>query len=461
MKGATKVFRFIGWSILGIIGALIFFILSAIKPINRTNYQEKDFYIKMQENLAQLKGVNIPPAQHNFTVGFAKENITPSYATSMAGSGMRKFQFENVHDSIYVRAIVIGNGSETVSLVSVDLLIVPPAVTKLLEEKLPSIGFSLNNSYLSATHTHSSIGNWGERLAGSFYAGPYDDVLVQFIADKIIACIDAADKNKVRSSLKEGVIPVSDLLYNRLARESGKIDSLMRLIEVDRVDGKRLILTTFTGHPTCDKSSSRNVSRDYPGVLVDKLEQGGYTFAMFMAGAVGSHSCEGPPRGEERINFVGERLATLTFQQKDSLKPISDSTMIMVRVPLSLGKPQMRITKDWCIRPWLFKSAFGLYPSSLTALRIGNVVMLGTPCDFSGELTTSLDSVAARHNLKAMVTSFNGSYMGYVTLDKHYDIDHYETRIMNWYGTGNGAYLSECLMTMLDVVSDKAVNSHQ
>ena len=458
MKGATKVFRFIGWSILGIIGALILFILFSVKRIDRIHYREKDFYARMQENLAQLKELKIRPAQHKFTVGFARENVTPSYTTSMAGSGMRKLHFENVNDSIYVRALVISNGTETVSLVSVDLLIVPPSVTKVLEEKLPSIGFDLNNTYLSATHTHSSIGNWGERLAGSIYSGPYDDVLVHFVADKIIACIDAANKNQVTSSLKEGVIPVSNLLYNRLARASGKIDSLMRLIEVDRADGKRLILTTFTGHPTCDKSSSLNVSRDYPGVLVDKLEQGGYTFAMFMAGAVGSHSCEGPPRGEERVNFVGDRLARLTLHQRDSLKPIIDSTLIMVRVPLSLGKPQMRISKDWSIRQWLFKSAFGMYPSTLTALRIGNVVMLGTPCDFSGELTTPLDSVAARHGLKVLVTSFNGSYIGYITPDKHYDIDHYETRIMNWYGPGNGAYLSECLMTMLKAVNEGTAN---
>ena len=78
--------------------------------------------------------------------------------------------------------------------------------------------------------------------------------------------------------------------------------------------------------------------------------------------------------------------------------------------------------------------------------------MLGTPCDFSGELMPPIDSAASRVGLRVMVTSFNGAYIGYITLDKHYDIDHYETRVMNWYGPGNGAYLSECLMEMIEAI---------
>jgi len=455
MKRAVKILKFIGWFLLGIIGMLILFISFSIKPIDRTSYKQKDFFSIMQKNLDQLHEVVIPQPIHNFTVGFATENITPSYHTSMAGSGLRRIRFENVRDSINVRTMVISNGKETVSLVSLDMLIVPPAITSLLEEKLPSIGFSLDNTYLSATHTHSSIGNWGEHLAGRLYSGAYDDSLVHFVVNKILQSIASANQTKIKSSLKAGFIPVAGLVYNRLADEAGKIDSLMRIIEVNRMDGKQLILTTFTGHPTCDRSSSLNISRDYPGVLVDKLEEQGYSFAMFMAGAVGSHACKGPDRGDARINFVGGRLASLVMERTDSLKPIRDSVLAMIRIPLVMGEPQMKISKDWCVRPWLFRSAFGSYPSSsLTALRIGNLVMLGTPCDFSGELMEPIDSMAAQHNLTAMVTSFNGGYIGYITLDKHYDIDHYETRVMNWYGPGNGAYLSECLMKMLDAISE-------
>lgn len=447
-----KAFRILGWFIISLVVLLVIFLLFSVKGIDRTPYDQQGFYKKMLENIDGLDSISIPTSSHGFLAGYGKENITPPYPTSMAGSGPRKLKFEDVHDSIFVRTMVIDNGAVEVALVSLDLLIVPPSISTLLKEKLPVIGFNLSNTYLSATHTHSSIGNWGEHLAGRIYSGPFDDDLVQFVCDKIIQSILLAKKNKVPSVLKEGTIPVSGVLYNRLAHEAGTIDSLMRVIEVERSDGKKLLLTTFTGHPTCDKSSSKNISRDYPGVLVDQLEDQGYSFAMFMAGAVGSHGCRGPERGEPRINFVADNLFTAFNNYKDSLKNIEDSTLIMVRVPLELGQPQLRLTKNLCIRPWLFNSVFGTYPAYLTALRIGDVIMLGTPCDYSGELTAPVDAAAKRLGMQAMVTSFNGDYIGYITLDKHYDMDHYETRIMNWYGPGNGAYLSECLVKMVETV---------
>jgi len=81
--------------------------------------------------------------------------------------------------------------------------------------------------------------------------------------------------------------------------------------------------------------------------------------------------------------------------------------------------------------------------------------MLGTPSDFSGEFNYQLDTLAEQHHLQAMVTSFNGGYIGYVTPLKYYDVDHYETRLMNWYGPGTGEYMTECLDKMIVSVSDQ------
>ena len=45
---------------------------------------------------------------------------------------------------------------------------------------------------------------------------------------------------------------------------------------------------------------------------------------------------------------------------------------------------------------------------------------------------------------------WNGKrYMGYITPDKYYDVDHYETQLMNWYGPGNGAYMNKCIEQLI------------
>ena len=87
----------------------------------------------------------------------------------------------------------------------------------------------------------------------------------------------------------------------------------------------------------------------------------------------------------------------------------------------------------------------------IKVLRIGDILLVGTPCDFSGELVEALDSQAREKGLSLMITSFNGGYMGYVTKDQWYDENLYETRTMNWYGPYNGAYFSELISGIIEL----------
>ena len=230
---------------------------------------------------------------------------------------------------------------------------------------------------------------------------------------------------------------------------------LLRVVEVHRSDSSKLILMSHTAHATCLFSKDLQLSRDYPGKLVDTMEQQGYAFAMFMAGAVGSHGCKPPEFGWNCIDYMANEISSQFMASRNNLHTVHDSTLVMNRVLLTLPKSQAKISMNWGIRPWLFRSALGEFPVYLNALRLGDVVMLGTPCDFSGEFNSQLDVTAQQHHLETMVTSFNGGYIGYVTPLQYYDIDHHETRLMNWYGPGTGEYMVECLDKMIVSVSDR------
>jgi hypothetical protein len=146
---------------------------------------------------------------------------------------------------------------------------------------------------------------------------------------------------------------------------------------------------------------------------------------------------------------MGEIVANKFIHSSDK-KIVTDSSLVMARVNLLLPEPQVKIQPNWKIRGFMFETLFGQYPSYLTALRIGDMVLLGAPCDFSGEFDVKLDSIAAAHQKSMMVTSFNGGYIGYVTPEKYYDIDHYETQLMNWYPPGTGEYITNCLAELLE-----------
>jgi hypothetical protein len=84
-------------------------------------------------------------------------------------------------------------------------------------------------------------------------------------------------------------------------------------------------------------------------------------------------------------------------------------------------------------------NVFGEYPAEMKVFQLGNTIFVGTPCDYSGELMPEVLKTAKAQHLNLIVTSFDGSYVGYITEDNHYDLNKYETRVMNWYDlrTGN------------------------
>lgn len=448
-----RFFRFLLYLVGAILILIVVFFLITIIPVDRTPYQHTDFYKAMSRRLDSLKSNPPSLSAGTFSVGYNVTNLTPSFPVATAGYGNRRGRhFTAVHDSIYVRSIVIANGKERVAIVSADLLIIPPAVTILLKEKLKTIGFTIDNTYLNATHTHNSIGNWGKGAAGIIY-GSYSDDVVEFIAEKIVRSVAEASSVTKRSVLRYGAIAVPNAVRHRIDAINGKVDDLLRVIEITREDSSRLAVVSFNAHPTCLYSKDLELSRDYPGELVDDIEQTGYDFAMFLSGAVGSHGCNPPEYGKPCIDWMANELSLKFNEVTPSLIEASDSTLGMLRVPLALGEPQIKISRDWRLRPWVFRSAFGEYQPYLTALRLGPVVLLGTPCDFSGELRQKIDAIADSNGTNAIITSFNGHYIGYITNDQYYDSAHYETRLMNWYGPGNGAYVSDAMARLTEVIA--------
>ncbi len=451
---AKRILRFFLVLVLSVVAALLVFVVISVAPVNRTPIEEFSAYQEMTARLDSLDSLSIPKAKHYFSVGFAKENLTPKIPTTTAGYAKRKGKlYPSVRDSIYVRALVIDNGVRKVAIVSADLLIIPPTVTEKLEAKLNRIGFSLENTYLGATHSHNSIGNWGEGAARFLY-GAYDETVVNLIADKIVLAVKNASQNTLPSKLLTGAIPVPNAVDNRLI-DGGPEDSLMRVIQVHRADSSKLLLMTYTAHATCLFSKDLELSRDYPGKLVDTIEASGYDFAMFMAGSVGSHGCNSPDMGEVCIDWMANEVSTRFLAQRSTLHPVQDSTLFMVRVGLPLSDPQVKVLPEWKVRSWLFRSAFGEYPVYLTGLRLGEVVFLGIPADFSGEFNPALDSVATKNGVAIIPTSFNGGYIGYLTPRFRYEENHYETQLVNWYAPGTGEYVEQSLAKILKALSRK------
>ena len=438
--------------ILALFGVIIFLASITIQPVDRTHFLESDYYQIASSRLDSIKTNFNSITNSHLNVGWAKVNITPKSPTPLSGYGNRKGAISiGVHDSLFARCFVFNNNNESIAFITLDALLVPPAVTLQLLERLPSIGYDLNHVYLTATHTHSSMGAWGNSYIGELFAGEFDQNIVNQLSTNIINAIQKAEKNISHASIGYAKYEASELVTNRLVGNKGIIDSCFRVVKIQKQNGETALLTTFAAHATCLSSDEMKYARDYPGQLVDSLESlSGINFAAFAAGGVGSHRPESGGFGQhDRTRWLASSLKQKVNHESIPLNQTNPINMSLMDVPLR--NAHWRFSESWRFRPWVFNWLSEESFHFITALRIGNIVFTGTPCDFSGELISEIENGVDK-NVNLLVTSFNGGYIGYITKDCWYDLKEYETFMMNWFGPNNGQYFVQLIQELVNII---------
>jgi neutral ceramidase len=420
--------------------------IALIDRVDKTPLKEAEYYHQMME---QVDTLQYQEDSLRIVAGWAKANITPSQPLQIASYGLRR-DFDGVHDSLFVRTFVFKSIKKKCALITMDLLIVPPSVAAKALPLLEKEGFGRDEVYFSATHSHNAAGGWAEGAGGRFLAGTFEEDYVQFIADKIIEAIKNAEGSTAPIEVGFGKIEASKQVANRLI-DGGKTDPYLRILKLKKNNGENAMIISYSAHPTCLAKKINYISCDYPGFLVDSLERRKETdFAAFFAGAVGSMK----PGETGTADF--EKAITIADSLEEKVSAISNSIdlekpkeLLSDFIPLYARSAHLRLSEDFRIRPWVFNWLLGEQSPGISVFKIANNVMIGTPCDFSGELMTPLDSLAKTKNLNLQITSFNGAYLGYITPDQYYNLVKNETREMNWFGPFNGAYFSELIAKIL------------
>ena len=357
-----------------------------------------------------------------------------------------------VYDSIFVRTMVFQSGERKAALVTTDLLINHPELSILLDSILETYEWDFQEVFLTATHTHSSIGSWAPGLVGNLFAGDYNPEVVKWLAEKIINSLIMAEGNLSTAAIGYGALSVPNLVENRLVGEKGKIDPWLKVLIWEAAEESG-VHSFYSAHATCLDHNWTKVSGDYPARLLSKVNA---NYKGFSAGPVGSMR---PAVADDKQLDFADRIADGLREQISLLQMLGpkldhETDLLVFKIPLELRPPNLKISGNLTLRPWLVRKVMGEYPSDISVLSIGNILMIGLPGDFSGELALPLYQYAQRKGLNLILTSFNGGYIGYIPDDRWYDLNAYETRTMSWHGHDNGAFFSEVIRKTIDIVSN-------
>jgi len=396
-----------------------------------------------KEALPNISTANQNQVDSILKIGFSKENLVPNYPIKIAGYGLKRQEFEGVNDSIFVRTLFFKNNFTKGVVITYDLLIVAPIIADKVTSELSKLG--IENVFFSASHTHSSIGGYGENIVGKLALGGYNKVLVDEIVEKTIHSVIRSQNKLQKVSSITSDKRAFNKVKNRLNDERD-VEQLFRSIYINTEDDKQIRLMSANVHPTIVSHSAVNLSNDYPGALCNKSKS---TFNMFLAGTMGSLTpiIHKGKTGFDKAQNYANYLLESKIVDSGSITP---NNLIFNRIALKKPKLGLSITESIQMRSWVFNLLFGDAKSYISTLKIGSLLMIGLPVELSGDYYEKLDQTAAEKGLKLFLTTFNGTYLGYAPPSEYFHINHRETRETNWLGKYGGDYFSEVIQIIIE-----------
>ena len=413
-----------------------------------TPYQEQVYYGKAIEGIGHLD--RIESSRNVVRAGWAKENITPKNDIILIGYS-RKVEVSEVRDSLFVRSLIFEKDGEQCAVLSFDLLLCHASIADGIREKAKLELPEIDHFFFSCSHTHNGTGGWGKSLAGKFLLGSFDDEIAEHIIGQSILSLKKAIGSLRQVELSYNEINCQSMVTHRIWREGGETDPFLRVLKMTSNDGETAYLHSFAAHPTCINPKEEFISADYPGALNATLEESDSVgFSIFLAGAMASHKPVLPNVNYEFMTLYGKSLADSILLNDDGFKTLKKKGFGYRKLEVPMAKAQLKVWPGYAVRSWLFNSLFGDIRPSLDLLQIGELCIVGTPADFSGELYSDIKNGIKSDSVELMICGFNGEYIGYVIHDDYYLWDQFEARDMSWFGPYQGAYFTELISGMVN-----------
>ncbi len=287
-----------------------------------------------------------------FTVGAAALPITPLpqhlegrlYLGGYDGYLGRPAQ--GVHDELFARALVLGDGDSTVALLVLDLVGMSNLhIARIRRAAARRLEIPEAAVLVACTHSHASPdlqGLWG---------GVSPEYAAHLRRQALRAVLQAAADRR-EASLHAATVRVEGRTVNR--RGWPHTDDTMTVLQA-RDGGKNAIATlvNFAAHPTVTQEENVHISRDFPGALVDSLEAHAGGVGLFVNADQGDAN-PNVSGGFAEMQAYGEALAQLSAEAlKKAAKLEPPLTVASRRLDVPLANPRLRLPPGLILRGML------------------------------------------------------------------------------------------------------------
>jgi hypothetical protein len=391
-------------------------------------------------------GQSKPPV---LEAGAARVDITP------AVEEMPK-PFDKINDHIYVRALVLDNGSQRAVLVIAEVPTIRAEIAADLTKRIAEAAHApVENVLLGSTHTHNSIrldsNGIGLLLPGSTQFSEH------VVADSLKAVKEAlANLQPARVGYSTGsaaLIGNRNLWSNQQHRYlegvdrtgTEPIDRRLGVLKVETLDGKPLaFLLNYGIEPVIAMALQNEISGDVPGAASRYIEDryNGQTVALFIIGSAGTplyraqegHPADGPdPR--VLMNAMGtilgeEAMATARDTRTSASNVRISGTQRTVQCPGKATTPfnlsnRCAYTADSKLPACIFKDE-DAPPVTLTMglIRIGDLALVDADANVVPALWRKLAAASPVADTAVVALTFGP--LRFVVDDAAYPLNTYE-----------------------------------
>ncbi|HEV8437851.1 MAG TPA: neutral/alkaline non-lysosomal ceramidase N-terminal domain-containing protein [Methylomirabilota bacterium] len=325
-----------------------------------------------------------------------------------------------VHDPFKIRSLVLESGAVRVLWLTVDLVGIDPTLLGALQERLARRGESYTAVLVSASHTHSGPGAYGDSALFGFIALDRLSMPVrQRILDGLERAAGQAAERRAPALVASARSEVVDIAESRVHEA---LDPALGVVKVTRTDGWPVaLLWNYAIHGTALGRDNSLLSGDLMAEASARLERQIGAPALYVNGAVGDVSPR--PRGFAGVKTAGEALAAGALRAWADART-EPGRLEVARQRVALPSPSVAVRNclgGWA-PGWMTVGLAEWLPSSaeLLALTIGRSAWVTIPGELETRLGLEIKASGRDRFSHVFIAGLSNNYLGYFLAADHY-----------------------------------------